>query len=288
MKTKQDEVTIIHNLIFELFSFYNREIMLFNNTNHFRLGSYFQEYMDGLVTDYQPIKYYIETLNNIIFYFKNGEVNTRNQDMGYINSLVLEKEFVRNSIVPFITKRLSQLGEKEFVLERIVEILNTCFFNDPQFKLFAYTPLDIKELPHIREADLLEAADIEYYLEHKVIEQKKLRGKTRRNNNSMVLEDDHIIRKLYDVYIRNIIILVNYIRKERKNAKTALAKQTNVVFPEDLYRNITEFMGVPRLSKTPTRSETPEILVKTRKRKTISSKDKCKTKSTRRACSSDK
>jgi hypothetical protein len=244
--------------------------------------------MDGLVTDYQPIKYYIETLNNIIFYFKNGEVNTRNQDMGYINSLVLEKEFVRNSIVPFITKRLSQLGEKEFVLERIVEILNTCFFNDPQFKLFAYTPLDIKELPHIREADLLEAADIEYYLEHKVIEQKKLRGKTRRNNNSMVLEDDHIIRKLYDVYIRNIIILVNYIRKERKNAKTALAKQTNVVFPEDLYRNITEFMGVPRLSKTPTRSETPEILVKTRKRKTISSKDKCKTKSTRRACSSDK
>lgn len=283
MKTKLDEVTIIHNLIFELFSFYNREIMLFNNTNHFRLGSYFQEYMDGLVTDYTPIKFYIETLNNIIFYFKTGEENTRSQDMGYINSLVLDKEYVRSKIVPFISKKLSELDAKEFTLERVVEILNECFFSNPQLKLFAYTPLDIKQLAHIRETDMFEPSDIQYYLENKVIEQKKLKGKTRRNN-SIVLEDDHIIRKTYNIYIRNIIILVNHIREKRRNLKTFLSQQQNPTFPEDLYRNITEMMGVPRLSKTHTRSETPEIPVKKRKTMSTKPKERCKTKSTRRAC----
>ena len=284
MKTKPDEVMIIHNLIFELFSFYNREIMLFNNTNHFRLGSYFQEYMDGLVTDYTPIKFYIETLNNIIFYFKTGEENTRSQDMGYINSLVLDKEYVRSKIVPFISKKLSELDATEFTLERVVEILNECFFSNPQLKMFAYTPLDIKQLEHIRETDIFEPSDIQYYLENKVIEQKKLKGKTRRSH-SILLEDDHIIRKTYNIYIRNIIILVNYIREKRRNLKTFLSQQQNPAFPEDLYRNITEMMGVPRLSNTPTRYETPEISVKKRKTMSTKSKERCKTKSTRRACS---
>jgi hypothetical protein len=288
----KNEITILQNMIYEIFTFYHRLILMISGREDIHLGPYIQDYINGKITDYTHIERYVRDINDFIFYMKNRAENTRNQDMGYINSRLLDPEYIKTEIVSEMSKRLSELKPNEITVSNFAKILNTIFF-ERNNAVFQFDPIQLIEIffenvnepnPHpnmddmeigevnIQESDYkAELYDMfqtiflqnphylknsePFYLEHKLIQIKN--GKTSKYNPKPINRskiEKFIYRKTDNIYLKNIRILIKFIQTERKNLKSFLLNSKNPPFPEDLYLLITQMMGIPELSRSKSKS----------------------------------
>ena len=253
----EDDIRIIQNMIYELFTFYHRIIMVIVEREDIHLGSYFQDYISGDITKYTQIQEYIRFLNDIIFYIESGEENTRDQDMGFINSQLLEPEYIKHTFIPVLNLKLSKLKPDQIKKENFAEIINSVFFEINE-RIFQYDPLDLFQLFLRNKDNLGELTEEVNYLyqqnpqfyERKIIEYKTNRKSSSLKNTNTTKLEKLIYLKTDRIYEKNIRKWIQYIKKKRNQLKEYIAP-----FPHDLYQNISVMMGVPEMSKSPLQSK---------------------------------
>jgi hypothetical protein len=253
-----DDIRIIQNMIYELFAFYHRILMVIIEREDIHLGSYFQDYINGNNTKYSQIQEYIRFLNDIIFYIESGEENTRNQDMGFINSQLLEPEYIKHTFIPVLNLKLSKLKPNQIKKEYFAEIINSIFFEINE-RIFQYDPLDLFQLFLKNKEDLGELTDEVNYMyqqnpqfnERKIVEYKTNRHTSSLKNTNITKLEKLIYFKTDRIYEKNIRKWIQYIKKKRHQLKEYIAP-----LPHDLYQNISIMMGVPEMSKSPLQSKT--------------------------------
>jgi len=247
-----DYIRIIQNMIYELFTFYHRILMVIVEREDIHLGSYFKEYIQGSITNYSEIQEYIRFINDIIFYIEMGEENTRDQDMGYINGQLLEPEYIKHSFIPILNMKLSNLKPHQIKKENFAKIINSVFFEIDD-RIFQYDPLDLLEIYFKNKNNLEELSkEVEimyqqnsHFYENKIVELKKGKLFSLKNTNLPKLEK-LIYLKTDKIYGKNISKWMKYIKQKRDQLKEYVAP-----LPTDLYQNISRMMGVPELSKSP-------------------------------------
>lgn len=249
----EDYIHIIQNMIYELFTFYHRILMIIIEREDIHLGSYFKKYIQKeSITNYSEIQEYIRFINDIIFYIETGEENTRNQDMGFINTQLLEPEYIKNSFIPILNMKLSNLKPDQIKKEKFAEIINSVFF-EVDDRIFQYDPLDLLEI-YFKNKNNLEELSKEvkimyqqnpHFYDNKIVEFKKGKHFLLKNTNLPKLEK-LIYFKTDKIYEKNIRIWILYIKQKRHQLKEFVAP-----LPHDLYQNISRMMGVPELSKSP-------------------------------------
>lgn len=252
----EDDMHIIQNMIYELFTFYHRILMIIIEREDIHLGSYFKEYIQGSITDYNEIKEYIRFINDIIFYIEMGEENTRDQDMGYINMQLLEPGYIKSFFIPILNMKLSNLKPDQIKKEKFAEIMNSVFFEVDE-RIFQYDPLDLLEIYFKNKETLGELSEKvqnmyqenPHFYNKKIVEYKKelKKGKSSllKNTNPTKLEK-LIYLKTDKIYEKNIRKWMQYVKQKRHQLKEFVAP-----LPRDLYQNISRMMGVPELSKSP-------------------------------------
>lgn len=244
-----DYIRIIQNMIYEIFTFYHRILMVIVEREDIHVGSYFHDYIMGKNTDYSEIQEYVRFINDIIFYIETGEENTRNQDMGSINVQLLEPEYIKNTFIPILNMKLSSLKPDQIKKEKFAEIINSVFF-EVDDRIFQYDPLDLLQIYFKNKETLGELSEEvqDMYQQNPVFYNKKIveykKGKSSSLNLSKL--EKLIYAKTDKIYEKNIRKWMQYIKQKRHQLKEFVAP-----LPTDLYQNISMMMGVPELSKSP-------------------------------------
>jgi len=266
----EDDIRIIQNMIYELFTFYHRILMVIVEREDIHLGSYFQNYINGKNTEYSEIEDYIRFINDIIFYIQYGEENTRNQDMGFINAKLLKPEYIKYTFIPILNLKLSKLKSDQIKKEYFAEIINSIFF-DANERIFQYDPLELFQLFLKNKENLGELTEEvnymyqqnPYFFQKKIVEYKTNLHTSSLKNTNIAKIEKFIYFKTDRIYDKNIRKWIQYIKKKRHQLKEYIAP-----LPHDLYQNISIMMGVPEMSKSPLQSKKNSKLNSAKKSRT--------------------
>jgi len=249
-----DEITIVQNMIYELFTFYHRIIMILVGREDIRLGTHISDYIQGKINKYDDITEYVRFLNNVIFFIETGEENTRGPGykLGYINLDLLDPMYIKNTFIPIINTKLSILKPNQITMEKFAEIINNVFFEIHDC-VFQYDPIDLMEM-HRRNTDMLgelrdyfnETIPIHHDKQNEFVKNKMVEYKSDHKSKMATRNiQDLIYIKTDRIYKKNINIWIRYVQKKRRELKTFLKP-----YPTDLYLNISIMMGIPELSRS--------------------------------------